>query len=80
MMQRPVKRLIDVQNGFYRGIDGENDEDYGEFVHKDEPKIIDSETRIWNNLQLNNLKSALAFSALTTPNNAEERILYENIV
>ena len=35
---------------------------------------------IWNELQRKNLNSALAFSALTTPNGSEERIIYENIV
>ena len=42
--------------------------------------IDDPELHIWDNYQQKNLKSALAYAALTTPSGYEERDLYENIV
>jgi len=44
--------------------------------------LIDSDhdLHIWDEYQQTNLKSALAYAALTTPNGYEERDLFENIV
>ena len=44
-------------------------------------KIIDTgDNHIWETHYNRNLKSAIAFAALTTPNNSMEKELYENIV
>ena len=56
-------------------------------IHKlidwEEEVITDSELEesyIWDDLQQRNLKSALAYAALTTPSGSSEHELYENIV
>lgn len=43
-------------------------------------KLIDEDDVIWDNLQQKNLRSAIAFAALTTPSGAKEQDLYENVV
>jgi len=44
-------------------------------------KIVDTDgivnpSKIWDNYQQRNLKSAMAFAALTTPSHVDEKILY----
>lgn len=39
-----------------------------------------NESYIWDDLQQRNLRSAMAFAALTTPSGASEHELYGNIV
>ena len=72
MMQRPIHKLVETGQILLPEVDKDKKlEEIGDSLHR---------FKITEELQAKNLKSALAFAALTTHNGSTEAKLYENVV